>query len=288
MYNKNSRLHLDGRNIKVLMYHRVSVDKKRRPDYAWSITQAQLSRHLELLQRWGYTCISFEDHSLSLKGDLMLPKKPVILTFDDGYEEVYKFAMPVLKEFGVRATIFVLGDRSKKTNLWDSPSETTGVSLLDDSMIRDMHRSGFEIGSHSLTHANLMKLSGDDAWKEIALSKTALEHVIGAPVISFAYPFGATNPELKRMVEAAGYNYGCGSYGGPPRFSTDLFNIRRAPITRSTNSVEFAFKMLTPYSHYRWLLWKTHGRITKGKSRTEPMENMSKVSNAHKAQNAKT
>ncbi len=244
------------------MYHRISTDDKRHPDYYWSVTQSQLRRHLWLLQKWGYTCISFEDHSLSRRGELVLPKKPVILTFDDGYSDVYKYALPVLKEFGVRATVFVLGDRSIRSNSWDYPVKYSQVSLLNDDMIVELHKAGFEIGSHSMTHADLTVMSRKTAWDEIVDSKASLENLLKSPVTTFAYPFGATNPDIEHLVSSAGYEYGCGSFSGPPRFSTDLFNIRRTLITNTTEVVGFSFKMLTPYSHYRWLLWKLRSGLT--------------------------
>lgn len=267
MKSQNNRQTSGTSSIKVLMYHRVAPDGDLRPGYFWSVTQSQLRRHLELLQRWGFTCISFEDHALSLKGELLLPKKPVILTFDDGYDDVYNYALPVLKDFGVRATIFTIGDRSIKTNRWDYPERAARTPLLNDDMVVELHKLGFEIGSHSLTHADLTKISEKEAWEEIAGSKKILEDLVKSPVISFAYPFGSTNEHLGQLVKSAGYSYGCASYSGPPRFSTDLFSIRRTQLTNASNFLDFAIKMLTPYGHYRWLWWKTRRRFLRGRRR---------------------
>ena len=95
--------------VKVLMYHRV-VEDKAISDAHWSCVYVEdFRRQLELLDRWGFTAITFEDYRLFQSGELNLPKKPVILTFDDGYLDTYTVVFPVLQEYGVKAVVFVLG-----------------------------------------------------------------------------------------------------------------------------------------------------------------------------------
>jgi peptidoglycan/xylan/chitin deacetylase (PgdA/CDA1 family) len=247
--------------IKVLMYHRVVDDRRVRSTYPWSVSPSQFRKHLELLDRWGFTYLDFEDYSLIRKEGLQLPKKSVILTFDDGYNDIYERVLPILKEFGAKATLYVLGDRSIKTNVWDEPKGFIGTALMDDYRIKELHKSGLEIGAHSMSHPNLTKLPPDEAWREIVRSREVLEDLLQAPVISFAYPFSILNEGLKNMVQAAGYNYGCGAFSGPPKFAADLFDIRRIPITRSTNTINFAAKMLAPYEYYSWLRSEVAARL---------------------------
>lgn len=245
-------------SVKVMMYHRIVEDTEHMRGYFWTITKSQLRQELEMLDKWGYTCIGFQDYSLFQKGELVLPKKPVILTFDDGYEEIHKNALPILREFGVKATMFVLGDQKVRANLWDTDPDINGVPLLDGRRIRELYQAGFEIGSHSMTHPSLTKLPGKEAWMEISDSKKNLEDLIQASVTTFAYPFGLATQALKEMVRSAGYDYGCGVFSGPPRFADDVYNIRRIPMTRTTNVLDFAFKVLAPYEYYAWARWKAH------------------------------
>ncbi len=251
----------ESSSVKVLIYHRVVEDRRVKLNYSWNVSPSQFRKHLELLDKWGFTYIDFEDYFLIRKEGLQLPKKPVILTFDDGYDDVYERVLPIMKEFGAKATLYTLGNRSITTNVWDEPKGVLGAALMDNSRIRELHESGFEIGSHSMSHLNLTKLQPDDAWREIVKSKEVLEDLLQAPVISFAYPFGALNEGLKDMVQAAGYEYGCGVFSGPPKFTSDLFNIRRIPITNRTHTVNFAAKMLTPYEYYSWLRWEAADRL---------------------------
>jgi len=266
--NHHDEIDADGQPpIKVLMYHRVVNDNTNLTAYSWNVTVSQFRRHLELLNKWGYTCINFEDYSLYQQGKLSLPKKPIIITFDDGYEGVYENAFPIMKEFGARSIAFVLGNRSIKTNFWDEPSGFEGAPLMNDDKILRLKESGFEIGSHSMAHPYLTRLSKRNAWIEIKESKDVLEELINYPVTSFAYPFGASDPQIENMVREAGYQYGCGVYSGPPKFGQNRYDIRRIPILRKTNSIDFALKILTPFEYYEWIKWEAsqllHGLRTK-------------------------
>jgi len=199
-----------------------------------------------------------------------LPDRPVILTFDDGFDGVHDRALPIIKEFNGKATAFVLGDRSVKTNFWDEREGFPGAALMDSEKVLELAESGFEIGSHSMTHPDLTKVDSEKAWDEIVRSKEALESLVKAPLISFAYPFGACNPVLEDMVRKAGYLYGCGVYSGPPKLGQNPFNIRRIPIMSGTNLFDFALKILTPFEYYLWFRWETHMRLTKSSTFASP------------------
>ncbi len=248
-------------NVKVLMYHKIVPDGTPPGKYSWTSTISQLKKHLALLSRWGYKAISLRDYSACLQGTMDLPDKPVIMTFDDGYEDVRSHALPVLDEFGAKATFFVLGDRALRTNRWDAKIGVGRSELLSDEGIRELHAHGHEIGSHSMTHPDLTTMSAEGARREIFDSKKKLEDVIQSRVSSFSYPHGATNPALKKTVENSGYAYGCGVYSGPPRFGRDNFNVRRLPVTQHTNEIILGLMMLAPYEYYAWLRWKAGRKV---------------------------
>lgn len=261
-----------GPLIKVLVYHRVVEHNAIRGNYSWNVSPSQLRMHLKFLEKWGYTCIDFEDIAMSRRGELSLPKKPVILTFDDGYDDVFERVLPCMNDFGAKAALFILGDRSTRTNVWDEPKGFVGASLMNDERIIQLHKAGFEIGSHSMTHPKLTSFTPERAWEEVSRSKEVLEDLIQAPVLSFAYPFGDSNEELVGLVREAGYIYACGVFSGPPRFAANLFNIRRIPMTNRTNLFDFALKMLTPYEYYSWIRWEAGERLSpRGERRHTPL-----------------
>ncbi len=250
--------------VKVLMYHRVVNDRLSPPAYSWIVTESQFRAQLAFLAKWGYSFITFRDYLHFEQGLLTIPRRSIILTFDDGYEGIHRYALPIMREFCATGTAFVLGDRTITTSSWDEPAGFNKAALMDDAQILDLHDSGIEIGSHSMAHPNLTRVSRTRAWEEIVGSKESLEKLIQAPVITFAYPYGASNPEVQSMVLKAQYRYGCGVYSGPPKFASDRLNMRRIPITRGTSEVPFALKVLTPYEYYQWLQWEAiktfHGR----------------------------
>jgi len=248
---KNGNKHYHS--IKVLMYHKI-VEKENYSNSLWTnVSREQFKRHLMLLEKWAFTPITFRDYLLFTKDKLLLPRKPVILTFDDGYEEVYKIAFTMLKDLGWNAVVFVLGDQRIKIDVWNNVLGTGNPNLLDPDQIREMNDAGFEIGSHSMSHLYLPSETEVNAWYEIERSKQELESLINRNVNSFCYPYGAVTNYLKQMVKEAGYNIGCGVYTGPPKFGMDIFDIRRITIPGGTNTLSFALKMLTPYEYYEYV-----------------------------------
>jgi peptidoglycan/xylan/chitin deacetylase (PgdA/CDA1 family) len=255
-------------NVKVLMYHKI-VDDERTSRLHWTnVGKEQFRKQLMLLDKFGFTPITFRDYLLSAKGELRLPKKPVILTFDDGYEVVYKIAFPIIKEMGWNAVVFVLGDQSIRTAVWDNKFDPLNNTLLSPDQIIEMHEAGFEIGSHSMTHQFLPTESYPKASYEIERSKQKLELLIASDVLSFCYPYGAVNAQLKQLVEDTGYSIGCGVYTGYPKFGKDNYDIRRLTINNNTNAVSFSLKLLTPFEYYEYL----GSKILHGNRRNQRLE----------------
>jgi peptidoglycan/xylan/chitin deacetylase (PgdA/CDA1 family) len=249
--------------IKVLMYHRV-VDSigLSEESPAMCIHIDQFRRHLALLDRWGFTPITFNDYRLFLAGEINLPKRPIVLTFDDGYEDNFENAFPALQDFGMKAVFFVLGDRGMKANTWDKDSSMTLGPLMSEGQILELHRAGFEIGSHSLTHPGLSHLTREEAWDEISRSRQLLEILLNSPVNTFAFPYGLANATTKKMVTDAGYTLGCATYSGPAVFGRDCFEIRRTLIFGDTDALGLALRVLTPYEYYSWARWKVKMILT--------------------------
>jgi peptidoglycan/xylan/chitin deacetylase (PgdA/CDA1 family) len=242
--------------IPVLMYHQVLPEAPPVSKYNLHVTAADLEKQLQFLKARGFETVTFED--------LMkrrLPRKPVILTFDDGYENNYHFLLPLLKKHLMKAVIYILGNRRHRTNFWDVPQGEAEHALLTPAQIKTMTQSGLvEFGSHSLNHSKLTLLKPKELEKEIAGSKTALEAFLRKPVVSFAYPYGFVNEEIKKMTAAAGYTFGIGVNNGPSRFKDDLMEIRRVHLFPKTSAVEYWKKTSGFYLRYRAFTRKLRGR----------------------------
>lgn len=244
------------RRIKVLMYHRVIDDKEAYCKHWTCVHVREFRRQLEFLDRLGFTAITFEDYRLYLAGELNLPRKPVVLTFDGGFMDTYENAFPLLQEYGMRAVVFTIGNRQIKTNVCGQALGMPVGPLMESQHLIEMYSAGLEIGAHSVNYAPLNKLSDEKAWEEISRSRMLLEILLNAPVRSFAYPYGLMSQAIKRMVKDAGYSHACSISTGPAAFCADPYEIRRIAIKDTTSLVSFEVRMLTPFQNYEWLRWK--------------------------------
>ncbi len=215
------------RELPVLMYHRVVREAPALSKFDIYVTRDQLERQFQSLKARGFETVTF--------GDLLgpnVPPKPVILTFDDGYEDNYYNLFPLLKKYGMKAVVYILGNRRHKTNYWDLDKGEPEAPLLTAAQIREMSASGLvEFGSHSLNHTRLTDLKAAGARREIEGSRKVLEKFLRKPVLSFAYPYGVHNAEIRKMTAKAGYAFGVSVDGRYSRFGGDLFEIKRIPIS---------------------------------------------------------
>ncbi len=244
------------RGLKVLMYHRIVNDKQLAEKSSLCLHTSTFRKHLEMINRLGLTPVTFRDVKLFMQGKLRLPKKPVIITFDDGYLDTYSNACPLMIDYGMRAVIFVMGDRKLIDNAWDKKNIRVPIApLMSDGQIKELHEKGFEIGAHSVNHSDLNKMTWDEAYSEVKNSKLILESILGCPVLSFAYPYGSLNSKVKLITEDCGFHFACSVYSGPPAFGKDLFEIRRLTIKNSTTSGKLFLRLKTPYEYAEWLWW---------------------------------
>ncbi len=150
-----------------------------------------------------------------------------VLTFDDGYTNVYANALEILARQKVIAIQFLVAGRLGGYNDWDTPGGEVREPLMDEAQVRDWLTAGHQIGSHSLTHRILKRLPLQVARDEIAGSKKLLEDKFGVPVRHFSYPSGKFTPEVQDWVHEAGYETACGVEFGVNGPSQPLLALRR-------------------------------------------------------------
>jgi peptidoglycan/xylan/chitin deacetylase (PgdA/CDA1 family) len=179
----------------LLMYHYIrTVDRQADPlGYNLSIAPALFAAQMEWLHAAGYTGITIDHMLACLQGTALCPLHPIVLTFDDGYQDAYDQALPVLHHYGFTATFYIISGRVGQ------PGYLTWDELIA------MHNAGMEIGSHTINHYNLTALAPLEARRQIVQSKAELEQRLGFPVKDFAYPSGRYNRAIEQQVRAAGY-----------------------------------------------------------------------------------
>jgi len=177
--------------------------------------------------------------------------KPIILTFDDGYEDNYSIAFPLLQKFGFSAVIYAVTEKDRRTNFWDQ--DEPPAQLMSAAQLKELHRSGIEIGSHTVTHPRLPTASPERLRTEIRDSKDALEQLFGSGVFSFAYPYGELSESVKDCVCEAGYRFAVAADSGPLAFYQDFLQIRRTQVFPWTGQIGFWKKTLPIYIRYKAL-----------------------------------
>lgn len=181
-------------SVPILLYHHIG-ESQAHPRYF--VSPQQFKAQMSSLWKWGYTTIPISLLVRAIQEGAELPPKPVVITFDDGYREVYQEALPVMEQYGFVGTLYVIQDQ-------------VGVSgYLNADQLRKLIESGWEIGSHSKTHANLRK-AGVNLVEEVINSRLALESLLSTPVLTFSYPYGSASPYLKEYVQQAGYTSAVG------------------------------------------------------------------------------
>ncbi len=194
--------------LMALCYHKIGVPPAgSRLKDLW-VSPERFRSHVKYLLDHGYATVTFSDLKKAHEGRKKLPEKAVLITFDDGYENNYLHAWPILKELGAKGNIFVVYNTIGKANLWHDPSSEPWVKMATLAQLREMQDSGvMEYGSHTMDHPHLPRLKLEDAAWQMAESKRQLESVFGREMCAFAYPYGegAYHPEIRAKALEAGY-----------------------------------------------------------------------------------
>lgn len=246
--------------IPVIMYHRVIRDKSEGGVHGIYVTESQFEKHLKYLKQKGFETITFKDLlNNKYKDRFNREKKQIILTFDDGYTDNYNYAFPLLKKYGFKCVIYLLSHLNY--NKWDvevKENPEHKFDLMDMSMIKEMEEYGIEFGGHTKTHSKLATLPIEIAQEEILTSKKVLEEKLGHALISFAYPYGNLNEDVKKIVKNSGYNFAVATDSGDISFSEDLFQIRRIGIFSTNNFFTFKRKVSGKYNFIKIKREKRH------------------------------
>ena len=226
----------------ILGYH--VVDDPRHPVAAeYRVTPDRFAEQIAHLKARGFTTITVGDWVRGLAGRTTLPARPLILTFDDGDRRTFSTVLPVLSAAGFRATVFVVSNAIGATNRWDEAIGLRRRTLASELELQALARSGWEIGSHSLTHLSLPTLPDDVLRDEVGRSRTELEARLGVAVTVFAYPYGNYDRTVIDAVRRAGYEAACCSDPGINGPDTDPFRLRRIFVSPHDNLATFAAKL---------------------------------------------
>ena len=222
--------------IPIIMYHRID---DRAATSKLSVTPESFKRQMSFLKRHNYNVVRLEDLP-DILGSGKIPYKTIAITFDDGYENNYKNAYPVLMQLGLPATIFI------------SPGLIGRERFLTWNQVVEMSGSGvISIGSHTMSHAYLPDLPQQYLDREIFDSKRSIESHTRREADSFSYPVGGFNEHTRDKVIKAGYKIAVATNPGKDYPKHDIFAMKRVRISRTSDNL-FVFWIETS-GFYTWI-----------------------------------
>jgi glycosyltransferase involved in cell wall biosynthesis/peptidoglycan/xylan/chitin deacetylase (PgdA/CDA1 family) len=226
------------RKLPGLLYHHVGPSPSGNPQ-ALTVSPERFEQQMRWLARRGYTGITLSAWLCWRREGTGLPEKPIIITFDDAYADIAEFALPILRQYGFGAVVYVVTGQLGGSNNWDEAQYCRNLRLMTAEQIQYWAGQGIEFGAHTRTHPDLTRLSALDVSAEVVGSKNDLSALIGSPVISFAYPYGAYNDAIRELVQRE-FDLAFGVDEGMNYLRSDPHHLRRVHIGPTASFLEFA------------------------------------------------
>jgi len=203
---------------------------------------------MEWLARAGYQTIGFDDLVSARDRATQLPRRPLIITFDDGFRDAAELAAPVMLACGFTATFYLVAALVGRDSEWLRAERGVSLPLFDWRTARELEGAGFSCGAHSLTHPHLAALSEPECRRELAASRSELEDHLGHRVLDFAYPFGSYDERVRQWTADAGYRTACSVRIGISSADDDLLALHRVPVSGNDSIFDFICRMRAGYS----------------------------------------
>lgn len=210
--------------VPILMYHK--VDKNDSLESKLAVSPQVFEKQMNFLARNKYKVISLNQLVSLIKAKSKIPQNTIVITFDDGYENNYSQAYPILKKYNLPATIFIIVDFINKPG------------YMTQGQLRELAQSGLiTLGSHTMSHPVLSKIDEKLLDEEIAGSKRVLEEKISMPVTLLSYPLGAFSESVRRKVIEAGYKGAVATNPGKNYPSDDAYALKRMRISENAGNM---------------------------------------------------
>ena len=198
-------------SVPVLMYHSIIYEKNN----SARVAKETFEQQMKWLYDNGYKTITLEELYEHLQAKTDFPDKCVVITFDDGYVDNYTNAFPILKQYGFKATIFMIAE-----------NVNTG-GYLTEQQLKEMSDNGISIQGHTATHPYMDKLTYEKQYEELANSKATLEAITNKKVEFLAYPYGKYNNNTIKALKAIGYKMAFKMSGGFTKLSFPQYELPR-------------------------------------------------------------
>lgn len=204
------------KRIPVLMYHSINYEKGN----PLRIPKDKFAAQMKWLHDNGYRTLSLDELYYCILNSKPFPEKSVVITFDDGYNDNYDNAFPVIKKYGFKATVFMI-----TKEIGDNKN-----GYLTAEQIKEMDANGMRVECHTVDHPDLSKQSYDEQYKELADSKATLEKLLGRSIDYIAYPSGEYNANTIKIAKKLGYKICFKENGGTAEIGDNQYEFPRKYI----------------------------------------------------------
>jgi peptidoglycan/xylan/chitin deacetylase (PgdA/CDA1 family) len=223
-------------DVPIFMYHNIDNVKDM-----LSVSPKNFERQMKFLKDRKYNTIGLNDLVSLIANNKKIPANTVLITFDDGYENLYTNAYPILKKYNISATMFIIVGNHDRPN------------YLNRQQLKELADNGIDMGDHTLNHAWLPTTDDKNLAVEISDSKKELESIIGKRVDFISYPLGGFDQRVRTAVMRAGYKAACATHPGRFSANNDLYALKRIKITNKDNGmmISYWFKATGYYTWFR-------------------------------------
>jgi peptidoglycan/xylan/chitin deacetylase (PgdA/CDA1 family) len=226
--------------VPILTYHHVGI-----PSGKWrlnTVSTKSFEYQMAFMKRHGFQVISFDDLVTGIKEGQEFARNTVVLQFDDGYEDNYQYAFPILRKYDFPAMIFLISDKVGAPDFltWDQ--------------IKEMEKYGILAGAHTRHHVYLPRETMSQARDEIAGSKKVIEEHLGHSIDYFAYPSGGFTKDIQGIVQEAGYKAAVTTNRGKNKYSLDMYALKRIHMNNTDDQYSgliLWFKLSGYYNLFR-------------------------------------
>ncbi len=229
--------------ISILMYHQVGRFAPMKTHRAVYCDVGRFRMQMRTLRALGVPVLSMTEAAASLAGHAPMPQRAVVLSFDDGCENFYENALPVLESFGYPAIVHAIAGLAGGTADWMASDGHATPALMSFSRLREIARRGVEIGSHGASHLRLEGMPADRLRAEVSGSRARLEDALGRAVAHFCYPYGSHDRAALHAVAEAGYVSAVTCQRAAATRDFDLLALPRKAISYGDDVVGFLWKL---------------------------------------------
>ena len=230
--------------ISILMYHQVGDFSPMRAHRSTYCHYKRFQQQMAFLKRFHFRVLSLDEALSCLYGERPIPPRAVVLTFDDGYENFYEYAWPVLKQYGFPAMVYLLSGLLGRPSGWFARDGRETPPLMGPERILHLRDQGVDFGSHGVSHVKLAEVEAQTVRREVTQSKAELEQLLGEAVAHFCYPYGSHDRTAVDAVQAAGYASAVTCLRGAATPAFDPLLLPRKAISYGDNLAGYLWKLM--------------------------------------------